>query len=508
MKTLPLITLIAVAALSACGGGGNPTSTANTATLTGKVMDGYVQGAKVCLDLNKNDVCDSGEPTATTGQDGSYSLTYPASSVLAETPVLVSIGVGAVDSTNGTVTQPYAMRSMGDSAGVISPFTTLTFYEMKFNPGKTFNDWSKVISQRLLGSSTAIDVKSDYLEAKRPDLLNTARALVASMQIAWGNAAPTIEQFQSFNTTAPTLAAWAFANPAATYDQIKLKAVQYTAHDYTVSTLPISLGNTTPSSIAVDGSGNVYFTTSTDVMMVAGGSGSPKSIFSMLGQVTAVAADNSGNVFALIGNMIMKVSNGSGELLAGYVSAGKADGIGAQASFNAPQALAVGDDGKIYVADSGNSLVRVVDPATGAVSTFMSGGAPLMVPNMTSITEGFNGTVYTISSNGIQSFTSKGLGLTYKGTGVEQALPGWSSLATNGNGVVFVTDVLRNKIWRIMDSPDTANNVSLAAGTGQSGKKDGLGSIATLSMPYSLAIDKGGVVYINDMANRAIRVMR
>ncbi len=204
----------------------------------------------------------------------------------------------------------------------------------------------------------------------------------------------------------------------------------------------------------------------------------------------------------------MKFSNGSGKLLAGYVSAGKADGIGAKASFNAPQALAVGDDGKIYVADSGNSLVRVVDPATGAVSTFMSGGAPLMVPNMTSIAEGFNGTVYTISSNGIQSFTSKGPGLTYKGTGVEQALPGWSSLATNGNGVVFVTDVLRNKIWRIMDIPDLVNPASLSAGTGQSGNADGIGSTATFNKPYTLAIDKAGSVYINDLANRAIRVMR
>ncbi len=508
MKTMHTLSLIAVTALSACGGGSSPETPANTATLTGKVMDGYVQGAKVCLDINKNDVCDTGEPFATTGSGGSYSLTYPASAVLAETPVLVSISAGSVDSTNGTVTQPYSMRTMGDSAAVISPFTTLTYYEMKFNPGKTFNEWSKVISQRLLNSSTAIDVTSDYLLANRADLLNAARALASSMQIAWGEAAPTLQQYQTFNTTAPLLAAWAFTNPAATYDQIKLKAAQYTAHDYSVSTLPVSLGNTTPASIAVDGSGNLYFASGSDVMKVAGGSGSPASIFSTTGQVTAIAADVSGNVFALVGNMLMKISNGSAQLLAGSVSAGQADGIGAQASFSAPQALAVGDDGKIYVADTGNSLVRVVDSTSGAVSSFMSGGAPLVVPSMTSIAEGFNGTVYTIGSNGIQSFTSQGPRLAYKGTSAETALPGWTSLATDGKGVVFVTDVLRNRIWRIMDTPDLANSASLMAGTGQSGKTDGIGSVATFNKPYTLAIDKAGAVYINDLANRAIRVMR
>jgi len=39
-----------------------------------KAIDGYIFGAKVCLDINSNNTCDSNEPYTTTANDGSYSL--------------------------------------------------------------------------------------------------------------------------------------------------------------------------------------------------------------------------------------------------------------------------------------------------------------------------------------------------------------------------------------------------------------------------------------------------
>lgn len=507
MKTLPILSLIAAATLSACGGGSTPSPSAQTATLTGKVIDGYVQGAKVCLDLNKNDVCDTGEPSATTGPGGSYSLTYPASSVLAETPVLVSIGVGSVDSTNGTVTQPYAMRSMGDSAGVISPFTTLTYYEMKFNlkfnPGKTFNEWSKVISQRLLGSSSAVDVTSDYLASNRPDLLNAARALASSMQITWSEAAPTIEQYQTFNTSAPTLAAWAFANPQATFDQVRSKAIQFTTRDYNVSTSNSQLGNTTPSSMAVDGAGNIFYASDKDVLKLTGGSGVPTSIYTHpTTKVSAVATDASGNVIVLVNDQVLTLKDGK---ISSVFGTAFTDEMGNKTGLNSAQAMTVANNGKIYIADSGNERVIILDPTSGKASIyrFISG-----LTGITSIAVGDDGTVFTISPSGIQAYTEHGT-TTIKGDAAETALPGWSSLVTDGKGQVFVSDVLRSKIWRLYLNPtDHTINFTLAAGTGKTGKTDGLGSSATFSMPYTLAIDKTGSIYINDLANRTIRMMR
>ena len=63
-------------ALAGCGGGGS--SGDAPATLTGTVaVDQAIQNAVVCMDLNANNLCDTGEPvSAKTGANGAYSLTY------------------------------------------------------------------------------------------------------------------------------------------------------------------------------------------------------------------------------------------------------------------------------------------------------------------------------------------------------------------------------------------------------------------------------------------------
>jgi len=60
---------------------------------------------------------------------------------------------------------------------------------------------------------------------------------------------------------------------------------------------------------------------------------------------------------------------------------GYADGLGTTARFSGPVSLAVGPEGLLYVTDSGNNVVRRVDPATGAVSTlFGKPGVPALRP--------------------------------------------------------------------------------------------------------------------------------
>lgn len=71
MKILVVLRLAAIrfflGGFVACsgGGGGSPSTTSTTATpttLSGKVIDGYIVGAGVCLDVNSNNVCDAGKP--------------------------------------------------------------------------------------------------------------------------------------------------------------------------------------------------------------------------------------------------------------------------------------------------------------------------------------------------------------------------------------------------------------------------------------------------------------
>ena len=66
--------------------------------------------------------------------------------------------------------------------------------------------------------------------------------------------------------------------------------------------------------------------------------------------------------------------DGDVQLLAGG-RRGFADGRGAAAAFDTPSHLAVGPDGALYVADTGNHAIRRVTP-DGEVSTIAGDGTP------------------------------------------------------------------------------------------------------------------------------------
>ncbi len=83
----------------------------------------------------------------------------------------------------------------------------------------------------------------------------------------------------------------------------------------------------------------------------------------------ALAVDASGNIYvADTANQLIRKVTPSGVVttLAGLSGqAGMQDGTGTQAQFSSPAGIAVGSDGNIYVADTGNSSVREVTPAGG-----------------------------------------------------------------------------------------------------------------------------------------------
>src|SRR5471030_1302037 len=72
-----LLLITAGILLTGCGGDdSSSSSTSGTAspTISGNVIDGYIQGAKVCLDVNNNNRCDSDEISATTTEGGAFTL--------------------------------------------------------------------------------------------------------------------------------------------------------------------------------------------------------------------------------------------------------------------------------------------------------------------------------------------------------------------------------------------------------------------------------------------------
>ncbi|MFI5163357.1 MAG: hypothetical protein ACHQHN_18910 [Sphingobacteriales bacterium] len=147
-----------------------------------------------------------------------------------------------------------------------------------------------------------------------------------------------------------------------------------------------------PISFAIDAANNIYVADAANnlirkvtpagvVTTLAGsgviGSANGKGAAASFNFPQGIALDNNENVYvADTGNdLIRKITpDGNVTTLAGTVAAGKANGTGTAATFNIPQGLAVDAAGNLFVADAGNNLIRKITLA-GLVTTFAGSGS-------------------------------------------------------------------------------------------------------------------------------------
>jgi len=300
-----------------------------------------------------------------------------------------------------------------------------------------------------------------------------------------------------------------------------------------------------PGGITVDGSGNLYvadtyastirrISPSAAVATIAGtaapqglwadGAAHAARFFSPWGLVL----DASGNAYLTdqLNHAVRKLtSSGQVSTLAGQPGIpGSLDGSAASASFNMPAGLALAPNGDLYIADSGNHVIRRLS-ASGTVSTLAGlAGSPGSADG-NGVAARFNSPAgLVLDSSGrllvadsgnhtIRRVDSSGNVTTFSGqAGVSGELDGpragalFSSpqgLAFDRDGNLFIADGGNASVRRI----SSAGWVETLAGghSGQMGSTDGLGTKAQFYFPQGIAVDSEGFVYIADTFNDTLR---
>lgn len=181
------LTSIAAALLTACGGGGGGGGGSSSNVLSGTVIDGYIEGATVCLDVNSNGVCEVGEPTATTDSSGRYQLS-PGSISTAGLNVIAEIPTTAKDSDDGGLTlqaagkSAYTMAAPAAQPSVVTPITTLIVGKVQTDNVSSETAKSRVLEELGLPSDT--NPFADHVAAGNTIVHGAARQLAAQLQQA------------------------------------------------------------------------------------------------------------------------------------------------------------------------------------------------------------------------------------------------------------------------------------------------------------------------------------
>lgn len=240
-----------------------------------------------------------------------------------------------------------------------------------------------------------------------------------------------------------------------------------------------------------------------------------------------ITSDKAGNVYVSDygSNTIRKITpDGMVKTWIGRAAIkGKIDGIGAAAQFAAPAGLVTDKAGNFYVADRENNTIRKITP-TGTVSTIagsagtsgngggMGAQASFSRPLAIAIDTGGNLFVVDARNYLIRKITPEGLVSTFAGGSHVEGADGYGSSASFGypydiiidsNNNLFVADVGYNTIRKITP----AGLVSTIAGKASwdGGSADGTGSAAQFKYPESVCVDSAGNVYVADAGNHTIR---
>lgn len=270
------------------------------------------------------------------------------------------------------------------------------------------------------------------------------------------------------------------------------------------------------------------------------GDGGPATVAS-LNEPFATAVDSAGNLYIAdsTNNVVRKVAANTGIISTyagsqtwGYSGDG---GPAASAQLDYPTGLAVDSAGNLYICDEGNNVVREVAAATGTITTVagnatataLGDGGPatsaeVLQPTGVAVDAAGNLYIATAAMSRVRKVTaSTGIITTVAGNGA-LGYAGDGGLATNatlffpegvavdGAGNLYIADTDNSVVRKV-----TASTGMITTVAGQKrqistppylfGGDGGAATSAFLNVPYAVAVDNSGNLYIADTDNFAIR---